>query len=243
MPITAIQKRVSPLKRFTHLSTRPHSHAAHQLCCLIPDIAHFVDRLFMNREIKPLINYEAIYELWDIERIEYNCHMVKSFISRLEVFEGRLYDQHVKVPENVVSFYKDKGINRFVAQLNDGDQFACAILSAGEEGKYLIISNDLKKKNNLSLGDELTVRLEPDNSKYGMPLPVEMEELLLQEPDFELYFDKLTPGKQRALIFQVSKLKSENKRVEKSIVISRYLVEQKGKLDFKELNEAFKRGI
>jgi len=169
--------------------------------------------------------------------------MVKSFKSRLELFEDRLYDQHIKVPDNVVSFYKDKGVKRFLAQLNDGDQFACAILSAGEEGKYLIVSNELKYKNNLSLGDELIVRLEPDSSKYGMTLPIELEELLLQEPDFELYFDKLTPGKQRALIFQVSKLKSGNKRVEKSIIISRYLVEQKGKLDFKELNEAFKRGI
>ena len=164
-------------------------------------------------------------------------------MSRLEIFEGRLYDQHIKVPKEIYLFYKKEGVKRFIAKLNDGDQFACAILSAGEDGKYLIVSNDLKKKNDLSLGDELTVRLEPDISKYGMPLPVELEELLLQEPDFELYFDKLTPGKQRALIFQVSKLKRENKRVEKSIVISRYLVEQKGRLDFKELNEAYKRGV
>jgi len=169
--------------------------------------------------------------------------MVKTFQTKLETFEDRLYTQHVKVPEDVVTCYKDKGIKRFIAQLNNGIQFPCAILSAGEDGKYLIVSNELKKKNKLAIGEQVTVRLEPDNSKYGMPLPIELEELLLQEPDFELYFDKLTPGKQRALIFQVSKLKSENKRVEKSIVISRYLVEQKGKLDFKELNEAFKQGI
>ena len=169
--------------------------------------------------------------------------MVKIFQTKLEKFEGRLYEQHVKVPEDVVSFYKEKEVKRFIAQLNDGDQFPCAILSAGTDGKYLIVSNDLKRSNNLTIGDEIIVRIEPDNSKYGMSLPIELEELLSQEPDFELYFDKLTPGKQRALIFQVSKLKSERKRVEKSVIISRYLVEQQGKLDFRDLNEAFKRGI
>ena len=169
--------------------------------------------------------------------------MVKTFQSKLEVFEERLYAQHVKVPDDVVAYYKREGIKRFIAQLNDGIQFPCAILSAGEHGKYLIISKDLKKKNMLTLGDQVKVRLEPDDSKYGMPLPIELEELLVQEPEFELYFDKLTPGKQRALIFQVAKLKSEKKRVEKSIVISQYLIEHKGNLDFRELNEAFKRGI
>ena len=154
-----------------------------------------------------------------------------------------MYYQHVKVPQDICKYYSDKSIKRFVARINDGNQFPCAILSAGEEGKYLIVSNELKKKNNLSIGDELTVTLEPDNSKYGMPLPLEMEEMLMQEPQFEFYFESLTPGKQRALIHLVAKLKSENKRVEKALIISRYLIEVQGKLDFKELNEAFKRGV
>jgi len=169
--------------------------------------------------------------------------MIKCFTSKLELFEDRLYEQHVKVPDEIVVYYKEKEVKRFLAQFNDGDQFSCAILSAGDDGKYIIVSNDLKKRSNLVLGDKIAVRLEPDNSKYGMPLPAELKELLSQEPDFELYFEKLTPGKQRALIFQVSKLKSENKRVEKSIIISRHLVDHSGKLNFKELNEAFKRGI
>ena len=169
--------------------------------------------------------------------------MEQSFKTKLELFEDRLFHQHVKVPQDICSYFADKSVKRFVARINKGDQFTCAILSAGEEGKYLIVSNDLKQKNNLSIGDVLTVTLEPDLSKYGMPLPLEMEEMLNQEPEFESYFESLTPGKQRALIHLVAKLKSENRRVEKALIISRYLIEVQGKLDFKELNQAFKRGV
>lgn len=169
--------------------------------------------------------------------------MNKTFHAQLELFEGRLYDQHVKVPHEIHQYFLSQGINRFSAQFNGGEEFPCAILSAGEEGKYLIVSNDLKKRNKLELGSIVEVTLKPDTSKYGMPMADELAELILQEPQFDLYFHQLTPGKQRGLIHIVSKLKSPNKRVEKAIIISQHLIEEKGILDYKKLNEDFKRGL
>lgn len=169
--------------------------------------------------------------------------MVKSFQSRLEKFEDRLYSQHIKVRQEVYEYYATQKIVRFLCQINDGEEFTCAILSAGKEGRYIIVSEELRKRNQLIVGDELTIRLQPDMSKYGMPMPPELNEVLYQEPQFQLYFDELTPGKQRALIHLVSKLKSPHKRIEKAIIISQHLLEVQGRLDFKMLNEAFKKGV
>jgi uncharacterized protein YdeI (YjbR/CyaY-like superfamily) len=74
-----------------------------------------------------------------------------------------------------------------------------------------------------------------------MPMPEELEELLLQDPEGDMYFHELTPGKQRNLIYMVSKPKGVDTRIKKALVIVQHLKEVKGQLDFKMLNEAYKR--
>ena len=70
-----------------------------------------------------------------------------------------------------------------------------------------------------------------------MPMPEELGELLLIDELGSQYFHALTPGKQRALIYQVAKPKREATRLRKAVGILDYLKSVRGKLDFKELNE------
>ncbi len=169
--------------------------------------------------------------------------MKMEFISKLELFDNRLFYQHIKVPDKIYELYSEMNVVRFICQINNGKVFPCAILSAGIDGKYIIVSNKLKKEHKIEVGDKVSVVLEPDTSKYGMPMPKELEELLIQEPQFELYFERLTPGRQRALIHLVAKLKSTTKRIEKALIISNHLIEEQGTLDFKKLNDSFKKGL
>ncbi len=64
--------------------------------------------------------------------------------------------------------------------------------------------------------------------------------MLAQEVDEDHYFYKLTPGKQRTLIYLVSNLKSTDARIRKALGIIEQLKEYLGELDFKLLNEKFK---
>ena len=73
-----------------------------------------------------------------------------------------------------------------------------------------------------------------------MPMPDELCEMLAQEDNADLYFHKLTPGKQRTLIYLVFNLKSTDARIIKALVIIEHLKEHAGELDFKLLNEKFK---
>ena len=88
---------------------------------------------------------------------------------------------------------------------------------------------------------ELEIELINDTSKYGIALPAEMETLLEQDDIGRQFFEKLTPGKQRSILHIIGKPKSEAIRIKKAITALDYLVSVQGKLDFKELNDAFKK--
>ncbi len=171
--------------------------------------------------------------------------LILEFQAKVSRFDSsNVYQHYLSVPIRIADQAKDLGINRFVALINDFVSLRCAILSAGEgNGYYILLNKDLIKSLKLQIGDEVKMKLTEDKSKYGADLPEEIEELFYQEPEFDRYFHELSPGKQRGLLHLVNKIKTPSKRVEKAIIISRYLIESRGELDYKELNAAFRRGI
>jgi hypothetical protein len=84
----------------------------------------------------------------------------------------------------------------------------------GEGKGYITLNNKRMKELGLSIGDWVEVVLNPDESKYGMPVPEELAELLRQDPEGERRFEMLTPGKQRYIIHYIKsgkKLAIENR--------------------------------
>ena len=106
--------------------------------------------------------------------------------------------------------------------------------------RYIIVNSTIRKKLGLQLGELIDIHLKNEESKYGMPMPDELGEMLAQEDDADQYFHKLTPGKQRTLIYLVSNLKGTDARIKKSLGIIEHLKEYLGELEFKLLNEKFK---
>ncbi len=94
----------------------------------------------------------------------------------------------------------------------------------------------------LMVGTEISVKLEKDDSDYGMPMPEEFEELLLMDPEADECFHKLTIGKQRSLLYIIGKPKRSETRIKKAVVVAEYLKSTGGVLDYKELNVAFREG-
>jgi len=90
------------------------------------------------------------------------------------------------------------------------------------------------------MGENLSIVLEEDKSKYGMPMPEEMAEIMAQDPEVDNLFHSLSPGKQRSLLYIIGKPKTSDSRIKKAILITRYLTEVNGVLDFAEMNEFIK---
>lgn len=134
----------------------------------------------------------------------------------------------------------NKPNRRVICTLNETEKINVALTPDGTGNYYIVINKDIRKKLGIEVGDVLTVVLEKDTSKYGIKVPPVFNAMIEQDPEGSELFHQLTPGKQRSLLHLMGKPKSENKQLEKAFVIFDYLKAVNGKLDFKELNEAFK---
>jgi len=159
----------------------------------------------------------------------------------LNKFDGALWSYHVAVPNALVEEMSHDGNKRVLCSINGNKPLNLAFMHDGKGGFFLMFNKDTIKSLNLELGQKLDIALSRDESKYGMPISEEMRECLHQDPKGAQLFEALTPGKKRSLIHVINKVKSTDLRILKSLVILQHLRINKGVLDYKLLNEAFRR--
>jgi len=157
--------------------------------------------------------------------------------------DTNLYYNHIKVPSHIYAKYKAAAVKRIVFTLNGQESNHGAFIPIGDGTFFIITSKKLLNSHRLVIGDTVSVSIEPDTSKYGMPMCNEMKELILQDTEGGKLLHALTPGKVRSLLYHANKYKSSEKRLEKSIIIVEHLKSNGGKLDWPMLNEAFKQGL
>ena len=153
--------------------------------------------------------------------------------------DSLMWNYRIIVPDEIMQHFLDTD-KRIICTINDSEVLHCALMPNGDGSYFIMTNNAFRKKYNLIKGDKVLVKLEKDNSKYGMWVPDFFEELCYQDPEASEYFHSLTAGKQRTLLHLIGKPKSETKQLEKALTIFDYLKNVDGNLDFKELNEAFK---
>lgn len=164
------------------------------------------------------------------------------FTAFLSVFDENSlsWEKHIPIPDAIFTEMIQIAPNkRIVCTLNNSLSYHCAMMPKGRF-HYILVNNETCKKLKLQVNDEVEVEIVKDNSKYGINISEEFEEVLFSDPEGSLLFHRLTQGKQRSLIHIVNKFKSSTTKIEKSFVILEHLKRQKGVLDFKKLNEDFK---
>ncbi len=147
------------------------------------------------------------------------------------------------VPDGVAQSFVEAGSKRVICTLNGKAVFHCALMPSGKGGYFININKELRSKLGLRTGMEVGVELTKDESKYGLPMPEELEELLAQDEVGNQLFHVLTPGKQRNLLYIAGKPKTPGTRLKKAIVVIGHLKANKGKIDFKRLNEDMKNAF
>ena len=165
----------------------------------------------------------------------------KVFTSTLKRFYSDLWYFHIPISQEAAVPFLDMNAKRVVCTLNEQESIHCALMPHGKGGWFININKEVRKRLMLEEGDEVSYTLKKDESKYGMPMPEEFEELLKLDDEGSRYFHALTPGKQRSLIFIVGKPKTSDTRIRKALAVVDYLKSTQGKLDYQELNEAMKR--
>ena len=163
------------------------------------------------------------------------------FKAKLEQLDSSVWGQHIIVPDKVakklIEETKDK---RVICKVNGTFSFHAALMPAGKGVYFVNFSKQNSKKFGLTEGETLNIELIKDDSKYGMPMPEEFQELLYQDTEGDDLFHALTPGKQRSLLHVIGMVKRQEIRIRKGMIILNHLRSNNRKLDFRQLNQDFK---
>ncbi len=131
---------------------------------------------------------------------------------------------------------------RVVCTLNNTETFQCALMPMSGEF-FIIVNKKVRTRLGLEANHNVKVDLIKDTSKYGLPMPEEFEEVLAQDDEGRKFFEALTDGKKRTLIYSVSTVKDIDKRIHRAIIFLEHLKRNEGKIINKELAEEIKRPI
>jgi len=161
------------------------------------------------------------------------------FTTTLQKFDSNLWGFHLPVPSTIADQFIEGSDKRVICRINDEIRIQNALMPYSE-GYFLLLNKDLVKKLNLTIGEDVKLKLEKDRSEFGLPMPETFRTLLEQDIDANRYFEQLTPGRKRSLIYIVGKVKNIDSQLNKGLAILDHLKSAKGKLDFKKLNQLIK---
>jgi hypothetical protein len=130
---------------------------------------------------------------------------------------------------------------RVVCTLNGTHTFQCALNPNGKGGFAIGVSKPIREKLGVHEGSTMDVTLARDTSRYGLPMPAELEEVIRQEEDGDRLFHALSPGNQRLAIQIVDAVKDVDMRIYRALVIIRQLRDGHGKFDYDAIHDAIRR--
>ena len=159
------------------------------------------------------------------------------FISTLEESRNRLWGAHVGVPDEVASRILKSGSRRVICILNSTVEYPTALMPRGDGSFVIRVNKQTRERLQLEYGSRLEIELRRDKSPYGLPMPEELHEVLLQDSDGHRLFHALTAGRQRTLLHLVGSPKRGETRVKRAVAVVRHLKSNHGKINYKQLNE------
>lgn len=161
------------------------------------------------------------------------------FKTTLQKFDSKLWGHHFPIAADIAENFIEGNDRRVLCTVNGLHTIQSALMPY-PDGFFILINVNVVKKLNLSVGEEVTVQLEKDTSEYGLPMPESFRALLEQDEVGNGFFEQLSPGKKRTLIYVVGNVKNIDSQLNKGLAILDHLKFEQGKLDFRKLNQLIK---
>jgi hypothetical protein len=141
------------------------------------------------------------------------------FESVIERFTHSIGAHYISVPDDVVQHFTQKSAVRVMCLLNGAVEFHCSLRPKGD-GSYMIsIGTPIRQQLKVKMGDTVKAAIWKDESEYGRKMPEELQELLAIDEEGNRYFQALTPGKQRSIMYFIDGAKSVQIRVDRAIMM------------------------
>jgi hypothetical protein len=149
-----------------------------------------------------------------------------------------------RVPRSVADKLGLKGnTRRVVCSINGNEPFQCALFPDGNREFFITLSKKLRDKFGIEEGETIKLEFTKDESKYGLPMPKELAEVLRQDSEGNKHFHALTPGNQRLGIRIVDAVTDVDKRIHRALILIECLKDNEGRFVYDEIYEALKRPI
>jgi hypothetical protein len=133
----------------------------------------------------------------------------------LEKFDGGMH--YFLIPESLIKKFEPH--KRAICTIHE-ISFHCAFMRKKEGGYFVNVGATVLKKIKLKKGASFTATFKEDTTKHQFELPIEFEEVLKTDDKAKKIFEALTEGNQRGLLYLVTKIKSWDKKIEKSLLIA-----------------------
>lgn len=141
------------------------------------------------------------------------------FETHIDTLEYLLGVSYLFIPERVVKALGGIQSGRLICTVNGSPGFQCGLVALSQGNAYITINKARMKKLKLKVGDSVQVKLEKDESEYGMEIAEELETLLQQDEEGMRRFRLLSPGKRRYIIQHVGAVKSPQLRLDRAITL------------------------
>ncbi|MBU2018040.1 MAG: YdeI/OmpD-associated family protein [Bacteroidetes bacterium] len=155
--------------------------------------------------------FEVVIGKIESLKLHYLCFPRASIIEMNEASEKNLFKQRVWI------------------HIGESISWQGAFVGLGNGDGYITISQARMKKFGLQLGDLCKVKLEKDESEFGMPVPEELIAVFSVEPLYVKHFEQLTKGMQRYILYYIDQVKSTEKREERALLLMNNLVKHQDK--------------
>ncbi|MGV6831599.1 MAG: YdeI/OmpD-associated family protein [bacterium] len=99
-------------------------------------------------------------------------------------------------------------------------QYKGGLLFTNKHGHYIYLSKSKQKELGIFPTDYFNVQITVDTSKYGAPTCEEFEAVFYSDPEAMHYFNKLTDGKKRSILFAIARYKNSQTRIDKALLVS-----------------------
>jgi hypothetical protein len=161
--------------------------------------------------------------------------------ARLEQTKGEGRWHILQIPRDLAEPLGLKGSSRRVScTLNGSKPIQCALFPIKGGEFFITVSRRLREELKLEEGDDVAIVLKKDDSKYGLPMPKELLEVMKQDKTGSKLFHALTPGNQRLSIRLVDMAQDIDKRIRRSLILLEYLTYREGKFVYSEVSNALK---
>ncbi|WP_339751693.1 YdeI/OmpD-associated family protein [Algoriphagus aquimarinus] len=161
------------------------------------------------------------------------------FQGKLAAFEFNHWQYHIPISDEISTQMMDTEHRRVLIWIKSEGPYHMALMKS-KDYWYVLVNQEIRTRFNLVEKSTFSVKIDRDHSEFGHEMSEELQVLMDQDEEGANYFKSLTPGKQRMMVYTVTKVKSPESRMKKALAIIHHLKLAKGILDYKQLNELIK---